>query len=84
MLIYVSIWIFYISSVVSFPKLKPVFRLLIRHVVIGDAMDYLAKASQEIIKSRKELDDEKSAVCDLLMFTRDFIVVYIVLQIYSV
>ena len=59
----------------------PVFRLLVRHVVIGDAMDYLAKASQEIIKSRKELDDEKSAVCDLLMFMRNLIVVYIVLCI---
>ena len=81
MLIYASIRIVYIPSVVSFPKLMPVFRLLVRHVVIGDAMDYLANASQEIIKSRKELDDEKSAVCDLLMFMRNLIVVYIVLCI---
>ena len=57
----------------------PICQFLFRHIVFGDAMDYLAKASQEIIKSRKELDDEKSAVCDLLMFMRDFIVVYIVL-----
>ena len=46
----------------SFPKLKPLFRYLFQTVVLGDAMDYLAEASQEIIKSRRALNGESNTV----------------------
>ena len=53
---------------VSFPKLKPLFRYLFRTVVLGDAMDYLAEASQEIIKSRRALNGESNTVSDTSKF----------------
>ena len=42
----------------------PLFRILFEKLVLGDAIDCLSKASQEIIKSRRDHDSENNTVRD--------------------